>query len=282
MERGSSNREALTRTLAASREGFCFPVGLRQEVEQFGHQVLGLLFPHYATSELCRPEQIAIRIDQAAANLESLLENLHENYPNSPRGISESFVGRLSEVMRSLQLDAKAIYLGDPAASSIDEVILSYPGFYAIAIFRVAHVLHDLKAPLIPRMLTEMAHRETGIDIHPGASIGRSFFVDHGTGVVVGETTVIGNSVKIYQGVTLGALVVEKALATRKRHPTIEDNVVIYANATILGGETVIGHDSVVGGNAWITEPIPPFSVVGRHDDVRPRRGPDAELEFNI
>jgi serine O-acetyltransferase len=241
------------------------------------------LFPHYAQADICRPEQIAIRIDQLAAELESLLENLHESYPNSPRGISEAFVDELPKVVQSLNLDARAIYLGDPAASSIDEVILSYPGFYAIAMFRVANVLYRIEAPLLPRLLTELAHRETGIDIHPGATIGRSFFIDHGTGVVIGETSHIGNNVKIYQGVTLGALVVEKGLASRKRHPTIEDNVVIYANATILGGETVIGHDSVVGGNAWITDRIPPFSVVGRHDDVRQRRsGADPELEFNI
>lgn len=277
MERGD-----LAAGLAERRAGYSFPVRLRPTVEAFGHDVLSLLFPHFAESPAIDASQIELRINGIAQRLEGILDSLHNSYPNCPRGISESFLMELPNVVRALDNDSRAIYLGDPAARSIDEVILSYPGFYAIAMFRVAHVLWDLNAPLVPRMLTELAHRETGIDIHPGATIGRSFFIDHGTGVVIGETAHIGNSVKIYQGVTLGALVVQKALAERKRHPTIEDNVVIYANASILGGDTVVGHDSVIGGNAWITESIPPFSIVGRNSDVRPRRGTEVELEFNI
>jgi serine O-acetyltransferase len=143
--------------------------------------------------------------------------------------------------------------------------------------------LYSLGFPILPRLLSEHAHHHTGIDIHPGATVGRSFFIDHGTGIVIGETAVIGNGVKLYQGVTLGALVVQKSLSSRKRHPTLGDNVVVYANATILGGETEIGHDSVVGGNAWITESIPPFSIVGRNSDVRPRKpGLETDIEFNI
>jgi serine O-acetyltransferase len=196
---------------------------------------------------------------------------------------AHEFLQQLPDIYHALLLDARAIHQGDPASVSVDEVILAYPGFYAVAIYRIAHTLHQLGYPLLPRLLTEHAHKQTGVDIHPGATIGRSFFIDHGTGLVVGETAVIGNGVKLYQGVTLGALVVEKAMANRKRHPTLEDNVVVYANATILGGETVIGHDTVVGGNAWVTETVPAFSIVGRHTDVRPRRPASGEeIEFNI
>jgi serine O-acetyltransferase len=158
--------------------------------------------------------------------------------------------------------DADAFFRYDPAAVSIAEVLAAYPGFRAIAVYRIAHQLHEQGVPLLPRLLSEYAHSQTGIDIHPAARIGRAFFIDHGTGVVIGATTVIGDEVRIYQGVTLGALQVDKSLAAVKRHPTIEDNCVIYANSTILGGNTVIGHDSIIGGNTWITAAVPPHSVV--------------------
>jgi serine O-acetyltransferase len=161
-------------------------------------------------------------------------------------------------------------------------VVVAYPGFRAIALFRLAHVLHGAGVPLLPRLMTELGHRETGIDIHPAARIGRAFSIDHGTGVVIGETTVIGDGVKLYQGVTLGAASVQKALANRKRHPTVEDGVVIYANATILGGDTVIGAGSVIGGNVWLTRSVPPGSVV-THDGLTERRRTAAEeLDFHI
>ena len=160
-------------------------------------------------------------------------------------------------------LDAEATCDGDPAATSVDEVILAYPGFYALACYRLAHQPARAAAcPLVPRLITERAHRVTGIDIHPGATIGRAFAIDHGTGIVIGETSVIGDRVRLYQGVTLGALSVRKDLAQTRRHPTIEDDVVIYANATILGGDTVIGHGSVIGGNVWLTHSVPPHSIV--------------------
>jgi serine O-acetyltransferase len=158
--------------------------------------------------------------------------------------------------------DVTATFEGDPAAKSRSEVIRTYPGFYAIAAYRVANELHKLGVQGVPRMITEHAHSKTGIDIHPAAKIGLHFCIDHGTGIVIGETAVIGNHVKIYQGVTLGALSVSKEDAERKRHPTLEDNVVVYAGATILGGETVIGHDSVVGGNVWLTRSVPPYSKI--------------------
>ena len=165
-------------------------------------------------------------------------------------------------------MDAKAILEGDPASRNLEEVYLSYPGFYAVAIYRLAHSLHLLNFPLVPRLITEYAHSKTGIDIHPGASIGESFCIDHGTGIVIGETTIIGNNVKIYQGVTLGALSVKKDLAETKRHPTIEDGVVIYSNAVILGGKTTIGKNAVIGGNVWLTRSVGADSIVLHTNEI--------------
>ena len=180
----------------------------------------------------------------------------------------ETFSNSLEMLSLRMIEDATAIYNGDPAAESIEEVMVTYPGFYAIVAYRLAHQLYEQSIPIVPRLFTEYAHGKTGIDIHPAATIGHSFCIDHGTGIVVGETTIIGNNVKIYQGVTLGALSVDKAEAGVKRHPTIEDNVTIYAGATILGGKTVIGHDSVIGGNVWLTDSIEPFSIVLNKSNV--------------
>ncbi len=173
-----------------------------------------------------------------------------------------SFLEKLPYLLEKLNLDAKAFLNFDPASESIEEVYIAYPGFFAIAIYRFSHELYHLKLPLIPRLMSEYAHRLTGVDIHPGATIGNSFFIDHATGIVIGETTVIKENVKIYQGVTLGALQVKKSLKNSKRHPTVEENVIIYANATILGGETIIGANSIIGGNVWITESIPKNTFV--------------------
>ena len=168
-----------------------------------------------------------------------------------------ALIEEIPEIRRKIGLDVQAAYLGDPAAKSSEEVIVSYPGLEAITIYRLAHFLCRNGVPVIPRIMSEYAHSKTGIDINPGARIGESFFIDHGTGVVIGESCIIGNNVKIYQGVTLGALSVKKELMDKKRHPTIEDDVTIYANATILGGETVIGRGSVIGGNTWVTKSVP-------------------------
>ena len=181
--------------------------------------------------------------------------------------IVDEFLAALPEVRRLVDTDVQAAYDGDPAATSRMEVVMAYPGLYAVTIHRLAHVLYKLKVPIIPRVMSELAHSKTGIDIHPGATIGERFFIDHGTGVVIGETTVIGRNVRLYQGVTLGGLSFEKdsngaLVKGLKRHPNIEDNVVIYANATILGGDTTIGHDSEIGGNVWIKESVPPYSRV--------------------
>jgi serine O-acetyltransferase len=175
--------------------------------------------------------------------------------------IAISLIRYLPQLRQTLARDIRAAFEGDPAAQSHDEVIFSYPGLLAITVYRTAHFLHEQKVPLLPRIMTEYAHGMTGIDIHPGAEIGESFFIDHGTGVVIGATSIIGDRVRIYQGVTLGALSLRKEecerLRTEKRHPTIEDDVTIYSNATILGGRTVIGARSVIGGNVWITESVP-------------------------
>ncbi len=178
-----------------------------------------------------------------------------------------AFLKKLPTLRKMLALDVQAAYDGDPACKSLDEVIFCYPGLEAVTVYRLAHLLHQLEVPLIPRMMTEWAHAKTGIDIHPGATIGKHFFIDHGTGVVIGETCEIGEWVKLYQGVTLGALSFPtdeegKLVRGQKRHPTIEDRVVIYANATILGGDTVIGHDAVIGSSVWITHSIEPHATV--------------------
>jgi serine O-acetyltransferase len=181
---------------------------------------------------------------------------------------AERFMAALPGIRETLKGDITAAYEGDPAARSEMEVVMAYPGFYAVAVHRLAHALYMLDVPILPRVMSEIAHSRTGIDIHPGATIGERFFIDHGTGVVIGETTVIGRNVKLYQGVTLGALSFPKDEATgmlmkgHKRHPNVEDNVVIYAGATILGGETTIGHDSEIGGNVWLMDSIPPYSRV--------------------
>lgn len=183
--------------------------------------------------------------------------------------IWDSYCQKLPHLLERINLDAVAIATNDPAANSVEEVYLSYPGFYAIAVYRLSHEFYKMKLPLVPRLMTEYAHKITGTDINPGAQIGDSFFIDHATGVVIGETTIIKNNVKLYQGVTLGALYVERDLRHKKRHPTIENDVTIYANATILGGETVIGAGSIVGGNAWLTSSVPPNSFVTHSPTIK-------------
>lgn len=185
--------------------------------------------------------------------------------------LADAFFEQLPPVHQSLQADAEAILQFDPAATCREEVVATYPGFHAIGVYRIAHVLHHLGVPLLPRMFSEYLHGQTGIDIHPAASIGASFFIDHGTGVVIGETAQIGDHVKIYQGVTLGALQVDKSFSNTKRHPTIEDHCILYAGSTILGGKTVVGHHSVIGGNAWLTESVPPYSIVLHQPQVKVR-----------
>lgn len=233
-----------------------------EEVIEFFSDILTLLFPQIKNSNI----QDIDGIDQAIEQIKENTRNIISHYPDLCPVEVESFVGEFIAFLPALHAmllkDVEAIYMEDPAAKSKNEIIRCYPGFYAIAAYRLAHQLDDMNILIIPRIITEHAHAMTGADIHPSAEIGSYFCIDHATGVVIGETSHIGHHVKIYQGVTLGALSVEKEDADKKRHPTIEDHVVIYANATILGGNTVIGERSTIGGNVWITDSINPDSLV--------------------
>jgi serine O-acetyltransferase len=216
------------------------------------------------------PEEVIAKMRLLERNLITLLKINNGNDKEIEKK-AHTFISKIPAIHDMLWDDADAIFKGDPAAESIDEVILAYPGFMAIFIYRLAHELYKLKITIIPRILTEHAHEITGIDIHPGAEIDSPFFIDHGTGIVIGETTVIGKNVKIYQGVTLGALSVDKNQVNSKRHPTIEDDVILYSQAVILGGNTIIGKNSIVGGNAWVTQSVPSNSVVYSKSEVRVR-----------
>lgn len=238
---------------------------MKSEVRRFIKELTEYLFPVMAEDQLPCEESC---LDLILQLLEKILNSYETGIPDVHKSTLE-FRQVLPELYQTLVMDATAICKGDPAASSVEEVIISYPGFYAIMIYRIAHELDRLSVPFIPRMLTEYAHSKTGIDINPKATIGKSFCIDHGTGIVIGETTVIGESVKMYQGVTLGALSVSKERAGSKRHPTIGDSVTLYAGCTILGGDTVIGHDSVVGGNVWLVHSVEPFSLVINQDKIR-------------
>jgi serine O-acetyltransferase len=235
------------------------------EVSNFFKQVLGVLFPDFSHETFVSEDDFEIYIKTLQVSLEDLIRHSPSKTHVDAKQIASDFFEALPGIHKRLEQDVLAMYEGDPAARSKREVMRTYPGFYAIAAYRLANQLHRSGVLDIPRVITEYAHSKTGIDIHPGAKIGEQFCIDHGTGVVIGETTVIGNEVKIYQGVTLGALSVDKNDAEKKRHPTIEDHVVIYAGATILGGETVIGHDSVIGGNVWLTRSVPPHSKIYYH-----------------
>lgn len=272
-----------------------------EEVEQILTQCRALLFPGYVGPSMARTtptelrEYVRERLDELRNALKrQLYRGLHHKAQlekgtrdlDCPKcateagAIADRFLERLVEIREMLALDVEAHEEGDPAATGTDEIIFCYPGIYAIAVYRIAHALLTEGAVLIPRMMTEIAHERVGIDIHPAAEIGTSFFIDHGTGIVIGETTRIGDRARIYQGVTLGALSVKRGdrrqVGAAKRHPTIEDDVVIYSGATILGGDTVVGRRSIVGGNTWVTQSIPPRSVV-TIDAYRPGAQSDAD-----
>lgn len=235
------------------------------QVRQSVDEMICLMFPQRGCAGPRSLAETEHHIEQLKHKFETYIKALAPMNPDVASReveIAHSYFEMIPEITRVLDLDAKAAFNGDPAAYSLDEVIIAYPGFYALCVYRLANALHKLLVPLIPRLMSEYAHEKTGIDINPGAQIGEGIFIDHGTGVVIGETSVIGKNVKIYQGVTLGALSVKKKLQHIKRHPTIEDDVVIYANAIILGGETIIGKGSVIGGNVWLTESVAPNSVV--------------------
>lgn len=272
---------AFLRRLARDREVYAMPPRLHELAERVAHRTLALLFPHFAAEVGGRAGDVADELARLEQELADVLR-LPETHCSSPDAVAERFIGALPDIREALLLDARAICDGDPAAHSIDEVILAYPGFRATAVYRLAHQLQGCEVPLVPRLLSELAHGQTGIDIHPAARIGESFAIDHGTGIVIGETAVLGNRVKLYQGVTLGALSVDKRMTRTKRHPTIGDDVVIYANATILGGDTVIGNGSRIGGNVWLTRSVAAHSVVTPTVRIDPRTRGDDLLEFNI
>ncbi len=241
---------------------------LKEQVETF----TDLLF--YTLFDIETP--VEENLEKLEAKFDTLVNLACWEVEKPCKKVWENYMAKLPEVLESLNLDAEAIVSCDPASLSIEEVYMAYPGFYAIAIYRLAHELYNKGFPLVPRLMTEYAHRQTGVDINPGAQIGKSFFIDHATGVVIGETAVIKDHVKIYQGVTLGALYVAKKLQRTKRHPTIENNVTIYANATILGGATVIGENSIIGGSAWITASVPANSTVFHTPEIKIKTFPNA------
>jgi serine O-acetyltransferase len=233
-----------------------------EEVSQIFTQLLGSLFPDFSNKSFTSIEDFESHLKALRQAFERMIRNTSGNLQLNVNEVVTRFFDALPKIHDRLERDVDAMYQGDPAAKTLSEVIRTYPGFYAIAAYRLAHELHKIGISGIPRVITEHAHGKTGIDIHPAATIGENFCIDHGTGIVIGETTIIGNHVKIYQGVTLGALSVDKSDAEKKRHPTIEDNVVIYAGATILGGDTIIGHDSTIGGNVWLTRSVPAYSKI--------------------
>lgn len=256
----------------------------REPIRRVIRDLQALLFPEFLDRDrLMGDTRIVTRPYERLTGL--IHQVLVHQCPVSPcpsytaaRALSAQYFQMLPSIRREALTDVQAAFEGDPAAQNIAEIISTYPGFYATLVYRLAHRLHQLGVPLLPRMMTELAHSDTGIDIHPGATIGSYFFIDHGTGVVIGETTEIGDRVTLYQGVTLGALNFPhdgegQIIRGAKRHPTIEHDVVIYSEATILGGATVIGHDSVIGGNVWLTEGVPPFSKVTTKTTIalRPR-----------
>ncbi len=236
---------------------------------RFVDQLVNTLFLMRDNQELTL-RQIEAKWEELQGELQEILTPLCREHESlcAETAVAE-FFKEIPVLYAQLLKDAELYSNNDPASHSMEEVILCYPGFYALVIYRLAHILHMIGVPLVPRLMSEYAHSQTGIEIHPGATIGRNFYIDHGTGIVIGETVVIGSDVKLYQGVTLGATYIDKSLAGKKRHPTIEDGVIIYAGATILGGETVVGHHSVIGGSAWLTESVPPHSTVYHKPDIR-------------
>jgi len=238
------------------------------DIVKFVSNLILLLFPEQSCFRVESIEQVESQIEANYHDLCKLLKYCEMDLNDQPSKVASKFMERLPQIYEWLLSDIISILNGDPAAKSEFEVVRTYPGFYAIAFYRIAHELYQMHVPLIPRIITEYAHSKTGIDIHPGAKIAPSFFIDHGTGITIGETTIIGENVKLYQGVTLGALSVSKKMANQKRHPTIENDVVIYSGATILGGDTVVGHHSIIGGNVWLTHSVPPYSKVYHREEM--------------
>lgn len=239
-----------------------------KEITAWALHVIRLLFPEQSKQVFMSVHQLKAEFTKLQNELVLIMDATKACQDCDNEQLAAAFFNQLPELYQVLNTDIQAIFSGDPAARSEFEVIRTYPGFFAISFYRVANSLFKHRVPLLPRILTEYAHSKTGIDIHPAAEIDEYFYIDHGTGIVIGESCIIGKHVKLYQGVTLGALSVAKSMAFTKRHPTVEDHVVIYSGATILGGETVIGHDSVIGGNVWLTKSVPPHSTVFHKPEI--------------
>jgi serine O-acetyltransferase len=254
----------------------------KKAIYSFAEDVLQVLFPQISRQKFHNLPELEVFIKTISNELLRILINMEEQLSEPPSEIAERFINQLPNLSDLLYKDAQAIVDGDPAATDIDLVISTYPGFFAIAIYRLAHFFYKLKIPYLPRILSEYAHSKTGVDIHPGAEIGEYFFIDHATGIVIGETYIVGNNVKVYQGVTLGAMSVEKGMAKIKRHPTIEDHVVIYSGATILGGNTVVGSHSIIGGNVWLTESVPVYSRVYHKPEIQVKISEDPSNIINF
>lgn len=246
--------DKIIQSIRSNKQNHLVNFRLKSKTEEFTNELFHILFDSKIS--------VSNNMDTLANSFHEITELIQENTDCNLNSIWKKFLVRLPEMLSQLNKDATCIFEHDPAANSVEEVILAYPGFFAISVFRLAHELHSLNMPLVPRMMSEYAHQLTGIDIHPGAEIGSPFFIDHGTGIVIGESAIIKNNVKLYQGVTLGALQVSKDMQNKKRHPTVENNVTIYAGSTILGGETVIGANCTIGGNVWCTESVPENSIV--------------------
>lgn len=242
----------------------------RDSIIQFVTETLHLIFPQMGQKSFSNSEDLALALSNLENKLRFILSCLHKELDapeEKHEQIVKDFFASVMTIEKKLAQDAEFMASEDPASKSINEVIICYPGFFAIAIYRVAHFFYQNQVPLFPRILSEYAHEKTGIDIHPGAQIQSPFFIDHGTGIVIGETSIIGKNCKIFQGVTLGALSVKRKYKDVKRHPTIKDHCLIYSNTTILGGETIIGEHTTIGGNVWLTESIPANSQVYRKHD---------------
>src|SRR5664279_1748955 len=237
-------------------------------IAEWAMGLIGLLYPELSMSSYSSTTALEEEYKKLETDLVIILNATRACKDCNNEEIAQTFFEKVPELYRVLNTDIHSLLTGDPAARIEFEVIRAYPGFFALCFYRIAHELLILNVPILPRILTEHAHSRTGIDIHPGAVIGDHFFIDHGTGIVIGETALIGNHVKLYQGVTLGALSVDKSLGFTKRHPTVQDHVIIYSGATILGGETIIGHHSVIGGNVWLTKSIPPGSLVYHNPEI--------------
>jgi len=276
-------RKRFAEDLYQVNNSYCSEVPSMKETQRWIKDLVNLLFPIKENRDISF-EDIETGLERLRLRLEELMTPLEKELQSAPKEIASSFFIGLPAVYNLLTEDAHTFVKSDPAAEKLEEVILCYPGFFSLVVYRTASILYKLKVPVMPRIMTEYAHSKTGIDIHPGAVIGKNCFIDHGTGIVIGETAVVGNNVKIYQGVTLGALFVKKKLADTKRHPTIEDNVILYAGCTILGGNTIVGHDTLIGGNVWLTESVLPHSVVYRENKtvIRKNKSFDEPIHFVI